>query len=134
MARGICFVAPKIEPSDNVVSYTPKIFDCAIGNLALVRENICHQTINQVVKILVTARRIYFFGLGDLAVIARDAANKFIQLKLPVSSHDDLFVQKMLASQANDKDVFFIISGSTQTSKVQELLKSLKKKVQTLLR
>jgi RpiR family carbohydrate utilization transcriptional regulator len=128
MARGICFVAPKIEPSDNVVSYTPKIFDCAIGNLALARENICHQTINQVVKILVTARRIYFFGLGDLAVIARDAANKFIQLKLPVSSHDDLFVQKMLASQANDKDVFFIISGSTQTSEVSRVAQIAKKK------
>ena len=133
MASGICFVAPKIHPTDNVLNYTPKIFDSAISKLVLARENICYQTVNQVVKSLTCASRIHFFGLGDSVDIARDAANKFIELKLPVSSHDDIFVQKMLASQASKKDVFLLFPTLLKAMRYQKLPKLHKKKAQPLL-
>jgi RpiR family carbohydrate utilization transcriptional regulator len=133
MASGICFVAPKIHPTDNVLSYTPKIFDSAISKLVLARENICYQTVNQVVKSLTCASRIHFFGHGDSADIARNAANKFIELKLPVSSHDDIFVQKMLASQASKKDVFFIISHTSESNEISKVAEIAQKKGSTVI-
>ena len=133
MASGICFAIPKIDPADNVTSYTPKIFDSAISNLVLVRENICHQTVNQVVQSLIQAKRIYLFGRGDSAVVARDAANKFIRFNLPVSSHDDIFMQKMLASQANKEDVFFIISHTAQTKEISEVAQIAQKRGSTVI-
>lgn len=119
LASGICYTNPKISSSDNAASFTPKIFDSTIKSLALVRENISHQQINQAIESLVQAKRIYFFALGASAIVARDAANQLHGLNLPVSSHDDILIQQMFASTGHQQDVFFIVSD---TEKSQELI------------
>jgi RpiR family carbohydrate utilization transcriptional regulator len=127
LASGICYVYPKIEASDNVAIFTPKIFDSVISNLALVRENICHQRIYQIVERLVQARHIYFFALGAASIVARDAVNKFHSLSLPVSSHDDILIQQMFASKGHHKDVFFIISDTNHNKELLDVAKTAKK-------
>ena len=126
LASGICYTNPKVSPSDNVASFTPKIFDSAIKNLALVRESICHQQINQAIEILVQAKRIYFFALGASAIVARDAANQLHGLNLPVSSHDDILIQQMLASSGNQKDVFFIVSDTDTNQEIIDVAQTAK--------
>jgi RpiR family carbohydrate utilization transcriptional regulator len=110
-----------------VASFAPKIFDTAINNLVRVRENICHQRINQIVEAFIKARRIYFFGLGSSGIVARDAANQFLKLNLPVSSSDDILNQKMFASSSHKQDVFFLVSDTNDNQEMIEVAQIAKK-------
>ena len=121
LASGIRFVNRNVDPKDDVTSYTPKIIDSTISNLALVRDNISHERVNQVVDSLIQAKRIYFFGLGASGAVARDAENKFFRFNLPVSCHDDVLMQRMLASTGTTGDVFFIISHTGRTKEIVEV-------------
>ena len=127
LASGVCFVNPQIEPSDKVASFAPKTFDTAINNLVRVRQNICHQRINQIVEAFIKARRIYFFGLGSSGIVARDAANQFLKLNLPVSSSDDILNQKMFASSSHKQDVFFLVSDTNDNKEMIEVAQIAKK-------
>lgn len=121
LASGIRFVNRNVDPEDDVTSYTPKIIDSTINNLALVRDSISHARVNQVVDNLIQAKRIYFFGLGASGAVARDAENKFFRFNLPVSCHDDVLMQRMLASTGTTGDVFFIISHTGRTKEIVEI-------------
>ena len=121
LVSGVRFVNRNVNPDDEVSGYTPKIFDSTINNLALVRDSISHSRVNQVVDKLIQARRIYFFGLGASGSVARDAENKFFRFNLPVSFHDDVLMQRMLASTGTTGDVFFIISHTGRTKEVVEV-------------
>jgi RpiR family carbohydrate utilization transcriptional regulator len=127
LARGIYYGYSRIEDSDNVAIFTPKIFDLVISKLSLVRENICHQSIDQIVEKLVQARHIYFFALGTSAIVARDATNKFLSLSLPVSSHDDILTQQMFASKGKHRDVFFIISDTIHNKELFDVAQTANK-------
>ncbi len=85
------------------------------------RDKISFQLINQVVDKLIQARRIYFFGLGASSSVAKDAEHKFFRFNLPVSFHEDVLMQRMLASAGNTGDVFFIISYTGRTKELVEV-------------
>jgi len=121
LVSGVRFVNRNVDPDDDVSSYTPKIFDSTINNLAMVRDCISHSLVNQVVDKLIQARRIYFFGVGASGSVARDAENKFFRFNLPVSFHDDVLMQRMLASTGSTGDVFFFISHTGRTKEVVEI-------------
>jgi RpiR family transcriptional regulator, carbohydrate utilization regulator len=121
LVSGVRFVNRNVDPGDDVSSYTPKIFDSTINNLAMVRDRISHNIVNQVVDTLIQAKRIYFFGLGASGSVARDAENKFFRFNLPVSFHDDVLMQRMLASTGGTGDVFFFISHTGRTKEVVEV-------------
>ena len=121
LVSGVRFVSQNVDPDDDVDAYTPKIFDSTINNLAMVRDKISRAKINQVVDKLIQARRIYFFGLGASASVARDAENKFFRFNLPVTCHDDVLMQRMLASTGAPGDVFFVISYTGRTIELVEV-------------
>lgn len=121
LASGVRFVSRSVDPQDDVSSYTPKIIESTISNLALVRDSISHSQVDKVVDKLIQAKRIYFFGLGASGAVARDAENKFFRFNLPVSSHEDVLMQRMLASTGTTGDVFFIISHTGRTKEIVEI-------------
>jgi RpiR family carbohydrate utilization transcriptional regulator len=121
LVSGIRFVNRNVDPSDDVASYTPKIIDSTINTLASVRDKISYARVNQVVDKLIQAKRIYFFGLGASGSVARDAEHKFFRFNLPVSSHEDVLMQRMLASTGGAGDVFFIVSHTGRTKEVVEV-------------
>lgn len=133
LASGISYTYQRIDPSDKVDSFTPKIFDAAISNLLLARENICYKQIGQIVEKLIQARHIYFYALGASAILARDAVNKFLRLNLPVSSHDDILIQQVFASRGNYGDVFFIISDAEQSKEILEVAQTAKNNGSTVI-
>ena len=121
LVSGIRFVNRNVDPNDDVASYTPKIIDSTINTLASVRDKISYARVNQVVDKLIQAKRIYFFGLGASGSVARDAEHKFFRFNLPVSSHEDVLMQRMLASTGGAWDVFFIVSHTGRTKEVVEV-------------
>jgi RpiR family carbohydrate utilization transcriptional regulator len=86
-----------------------------------VRDNISYTRVNQVVDKLIQAKRIYFFGLGASGSVARDAEHKFFRFNLPVSSHEDVLMQRMLASTGGAGDLFFIVSHTGRTKEIVEV-------------
>jgi len=133
LASGIRFVSRSVDPGDDVTAYTSKIFDSTINSLALVRDRISHQRINQVVDKLVEAKRIYFFGLGASAAVARDAEYKFFRFNLPVSFHDDVLMQRMLAASGAPGEVFFIISYTGRTRELVEVAQAARERGATVI-
>ena len=121
LVSGIRFVNRNVDPNDDVASYTPKIIDSTINTLASVRDKISYARVNQVVDKLIQAKRIYFFGLGASGSVARDAEHKFFRFNLPVSSHEDVLMQRMLASTGGAGDEFFIVSHTGRTKEVVEV-------------
>ncbi|MDA9839321.1 transcriptional regulator HexR, partial [Porticoccaceae bacterium] len=121
LVSGIRFVNRNVDPNDDVASYTPKIIDSTINTLAAVRDNISYTRVNQVVDKLIQAKRIYFFGLGASGSVARDAEHKFFRFNLPVSSHEDVLMQRMLASTGGAGDLFFIVSHTGRTKEIVEV-------------
>jgi RpiR family carbohydrate utilization transcriptional regulator len=121
LVSGIRFVNRNVDPNDDVASYTPKIIDSTINTLASVRDKISYTRVNQVVDKLIQAKRIYFFGLGASGSVARDAEHKFFRFNLPVSSHDDVLMQRMLASTGGAGDLFFIVSHTGRTKEIVEV-------------
>jgi len=122
LVSGIRFVNRNVNPDDDVTSYTPKIFDSTINDLALVRDKISHTVVNNVVDKLIQAKRIYFLGLGTSGSVARDAENKFFRFNLPVSFHDDVLMMRMLASTGTTGDVFFVISHTGRTKEIIDVV------------
>lgn len=115
LASGIRYVSQNVEPGDDVAAYTHKIFDSTISTLALVKDNLCMDLMERVVDHLVQAKRIYFFGLGASAPVAKDAEHKFFRFNLPVAFHEDVLMQRMLAAAGTTGDVFFIVSYTGRT-------------------
>jgi RpiR family carbohydrate utilization transcriptional regulator len=121
LARGVRYVNRNVLPGDGVESYTPKIFDGTINALAMVRDSISHSLLNRVVDQLIQAKRIYFFGLGSSGPVAKDAENKFFRFDLPVFCHEDVLMQRMLASTGKVGDIFFMISYTGRTKELVEV-------------
>ena len=133
LVSGIRFVNRNVDPNDDVASYTPKIIDSTINTLASVRDKISYARVNQVVDKLIQAKRIYFFGLGASGSVARDAEHKFFRFNLPVSSHEDVLMQRMLASTGVAGDVFFIVSHTGRTKEVVEVAEIARKNGSTVI-
>ena len=121
LVSGVRFVNRNVDPNDTVESYTPKIFDSTINDLALIRDSIDHCVVNAMVDQLIQAKRVYFFGLGTSGSVARDAENKFFRFNLPVSFHDDVLMMRMLASTGSAGDVFFVISHTGRTKEIIDI-------------
>lgn len=121
LASGLKYVSQSVELGDDVGAYTGKIFDSTISNLSLVRDHLNLDVVDRVVDELIQARRIYFFGLGASAAVAKDAEHKFFRFNLPVSSHEDVLMQRMLASAGSTGDVYFFISYTGRTLELLDI-------------
>lgn len=120
LASGRSFLSQGIEVGDSPAIYGRKIFDSTLNALSVVRDQLDEHLIEIVVEQLVAARRIHFFGLGASASVAKDAEHKFFRFDLPVSFHEDVLMQRMLAAAGSAGDVFFIVSYTGRTRELLE--------------
>lgn len=73
------------------------------------------EEIESTVRMMEEAENIYFFGVGDSLLTAREARNKFLRICKKVNCIDDPHMQAMTASMAGERDLIFIISYSGAT-------------------
>ena len=118
LVSGVKFVNSNVQLNDNVSKYTPKIFDNAIHDLVAIKNQIDLSLVEKVVDQLLSARRIFFFGLCTSGAVARDAENKFFRFDLPVSFHVDVLTMRMLSAAAKPGDLFFMISHTGRTKAI----------------
>ena len=61
------------------------------------------------------AKQIYFLGIGDSLLAAKEARNKFLRITQKVISIDDPHMQAMMVSMLGKDDLVFIFSYSGAT-------------------
>lgn len=73
------------------------------------------EKIEKTIRMMEEAENIYFFGVGDSLLTAKEARNKFLRITKKVNCVDDPHMQAMTASMAGENDMIFIISYSGAT-------------------
>lgn len=121
LANGTPYVNRNIEENDTAESYTNKIFESTMACLDIVKNSINHHQINRAVDHLTQAKRISFFGLGASSSVAKDAQNKFIRFNIPLTSFDDIVMQRMSCMNCRDNDVVVLISHTGRTKSLIDL-------------
>lgn len=92
-----------------------KILQGHISALKETRMLLQEDEIEQTILMMEEADNIYFFGIGDSLLTAREARNKFLRITNKVRCIDDPHMQAMTASMAGPKDLIVIISYSGST-------------------
>jgi RpiR family carbohydrate utilization transcriptional regulator len=115
LASGVRYVSRAVEFSDDINTFPRKLFDNAINALMTAREDLPLAAIERAVDHIAQARRVFFFGLGTSAAVARDAEHKFFRFNVPVSTHEDAMMLRMLSASGGVGDVFFFISHTGRT-------------------
>lgn len=123
LVNGTSYVSRFVDQDDTVTSYTQKIFESAIAELDIVKDNLNTTNVNRAVDLLTQANKITFFALGSSAVVAHDAANKFFRFNIPVVYFDDVIMQRIYCINCRDSDVVVLISHTGRTKNLIEQAK-----------
>ena len=115
LVLGVPYVSPSVAQGDDTPTFTNKILDSAISSLRGLGNQLPSSLVDEVVDHLVSARHIFFFGLGVSNAVAQDAQHHFFRFELPVSAHADVLMQRMHAAAADPTDLFFLISHTGRT-------------------
>lgn len=92
-----------------------KILQNHIGVLKETRMLLSKDALRKTIQMMEEAKNIYFFGIGDSLLTAKEARNKFLRICNKVNTIDDPHMQAMTASMAGPEDLIFIISYSGAT-------------------
>ena len=88
------------------------------GHISALKETrmlIREEELEKTLLMMEEAKTIYFFGVGDSLLTAKEARNKFLRISSKVICVDDPHMQAMTASMAGERDLIFIISYSGST-------------------
>ena len=91
------------------------------SNISVLRETselINFEAMDTLLDRMITAERIFFFGVGASQIMAMMTTNKFLRVSNKVYCYTDSHMQTMEASMLSSRDVAIIISysGSTKDS------------------
>ena len=86
-----------------------------------------YEALDQAVQLLCKARRIDFYGVGNSALVALDAHNKFLRASMNCTASADYHVQLISACSLKKGDVAVMISYSGETYDMVRLASLVKK-------
>lgn len=115
LASGAAYISCVVAPDDPPEAYIRKIFSSTLASLDSAQNSLDPKQVNKAVDLMSQAKQIHFFGLGASAPVAQDAQHKFFRFNIPVSSHCDVLMQRMLASVTSTGDLFVMISYTGRT-------------------
>jgi DNA-binding MurR/RpiR family transcriptional regulator len=104
-----------LKINDNTKTIFSKVFAANIRTLEETFKGIDFHTVNKAVKILCSAKKIYFFGIGSSAPVARDAYYRFMRIGLPAYVETDPHIGLVAASMMDKKSAAVGISHSGRT-------------------
>ena len=100
-----------IQLADSPESVVQKVFANSIQALSDTLETLDLDQYRQAVEALVRAQRLAFFGLGNAAVVAREAYQKFLRIGVPCYTAEDSDLQLIIVnSQLARGDMLVAIS------------------------
>jgi glucokinase len=125
LASGLTGTIPvthtQVKRTDSTHEMGAKVLDNTASAMLKVRDQLNSDAVDRAITLLLGARRIDFFALGNYGVIAQDAQYKFLRFGVPAAAYTDSRLQMLAASAVSAGDVVVVISGS---GKIAELLKA----------
>lgn len=116
----------RIEDSDNEITVAMKVFQSNTSALEDTCKILDEEVFTSVVKAILGARKVEFFGYGGSNSIAMDAYHKFIRTGIPVLAQTDSHLQLMSATQLTGEDVAVLISHTGTTKDILEIIDTVK--------
>jgi DNA-binding MurR/RpiR family transcriptional regulator len=104
-----------LKTDDDARTIFSKIFAANIRTLEETFKAIDFRGVNKAVKILCSAKKICFFGIGSSAPVAQDAYYRFMRIGLPAYAETDPHIGLVAASMMDKKSAAVGISHSGRT-------------------
>jgi DNA-binding MurR/RpiR family transcriptional regulator len=103
---------PSVSPRDSIEDLSAKVLGAAVQAIHGVGASLDLKVLDQVLRALKKARRVDFVGIGQSALVAQDAKQKFFRFGLHCEAYSDPALQVMSAAQLGANDVLVLISAS----------------------
>jgi DNA-binding MurR/RpiR family transcriptional regulator len=112
-----------INKKDNPQEVVRKVIDATIDALRDTHNIMDKSQYEKAVNALLKAPSILFCGVGDAALVAMEAYQRFVRIGHPCSCSEDPDLQLIMASHLNKGDVAIAISHSGKSSTVVNTIK-----------
>ena len=111
-----------VNRGENVPDLVRKVFDANIAAIQSTLGTLDFQAVEAAINELSGAGRIMFFGLGNSAVVAKDAYHKFFRTGIPCQWFEDTHMAMMAASIMGPGEALVVISHSGSTTDIVDVL------------
>ena len=108
----------QVHDDDSALELGDKVLGNTASAILQVRDQLNHKTIDLAIEMLLQAKRIEFFAIGNYGIVAEDAQYKFLRFGLPTSAYTEPRLQIMVANVLTPDDVVVVISS---TGRIVEL-------------
>ncbi len=103
---------PTVSARDSIEELSAKVLGAAVQAISSVSASLDLRVLDQVLRALKKARRVDFVGIGQSALVAQDAKQKFFRFGLHCEAYSDPALQVMSVAQLRANDVLVLISAS----------------------
>ncbi|MFP5074694.1 SIS domain-containing protein [Neisseria sp. WLZKY-1] len=110
--EGMPFVHEELNAQDDMAAVMEKVLGNTAAAILGARRFLDEAELERAVSLLVHARRIEFYGVGNSGIVAQDAQHKFFRFGISTVAYSDLHIQLMAAAVLSDQDVAVVISKS----------------------
>jgi RpiR family transcriptional regulator, carbohydrate utilization regulator len=114
---------PSVNPDDSMQDLSVKVLDAGVQAIRAVGATLDLRIVEQVLRALKQARRVDFVGIGQSALVAQDAKQKFFRFGLHCEAYSDPALQVMSAAQLQAKDLLVLISASGRSPELFDAIK-----------
>lgn len=116
----------EITQEDSIEDVAKKVLQINQNALNETYDLLDYNALNLAVDYMISAKQIYFFGVGSSLMTAQDAVNKFTRITPKVHSVPDAHMQAMAASILSPDDLAFVISYSGATKDTIQVVRQAK--------
>lgn len=121
------FEYEEINEMDDVITVVKKVFDSSIAAINDTFDIMNRKEFEKALDAILSANKIMFCGVGDAALVAKEAYQKFTRIGQNCYNSIDCDIQLILSSQLNKNDVLIAISYSGRSQSVVKAVKIAKK-------
>ena len=121
------FEYEEINEMDDVITVVKKVFDSSIAAINDTFEIMNRKEFEKALDVILSANKIMFCGVGDAALVANEAYQRFTRIGQNCYTSIDCDIQLILSSQLNKNDVLVAISYSGRSQSVVKAVKIAKK-------
>jgi glucokinase len=111
----------QVKQSDTALELGAKVLGNTASAILQIRDQLNRKAIDKAIGMLMDARRIEFYSVGNFSVVAQDAQYKFLRFGVSTVAHTEPRLQLMAANVLAPEDVVVVISS---TGKITELLEA----------
>lgn len=119
-------LSSEITQEDSIEEVARKVLQINQNALNETFDLLDYEALSQAVDYMISAKQIYFFGVGSSLMTAQDAVNKFIRITPKIHSVPDAHMQAMAASVLTPDDLAFVISYSGATKDTIQVVRQAK--------